>query len=411
MSVKELSPPETVNEKQVGYAIRPGYKQTEVGLIPKDWKFDRLERFWSVTDCKHVTAEFVESGYPIASIREVQSRFVDLKYANQTNDYFYKLLIGHGRQPRAGDLILSRNATVGEVAQVADWHPPFAMGQDVCLLRKHDEHFSTTFLQSYFQSDIFARQLADLMVGSTFKRANIEQIKSFKVPMPCPAEQEAIAGALSDADAWIESLEQLIAKKRQIKQGAMQELLTGQTRLPGFNGKWAVKPFASVLSRVNAKSHQIQTNEYQMTGIYPVVDQGKKAVVGFSDKIDKRFGCPAEGVIVFGDHTCIVKFIDFDFLVGADGTQILIAKDGQCTRFHSLQMEYRGVEPTGYNRHFKLLKEREFLTPPIQEQSVIAAVLSDMDAETKALETKLTKARQIKQGMMQELLTGRIRLV
>ena len=106
-----------------------------------------------------------------------------------------------------------------------------------------------------------------------------------------------------------------------------------------------------------------------------------------------------------------MKFIDFDFLVGADGTQVLQAKSGHCTRFHALQLQNRGVEPTGYNRHFKFLKEREFLAPPLPEQSAIAALLFDMDAEIGTLEAKLAKARQIKQGTMQELLTGRIRLV
>jgi type I restriction enzyme, S subunit len=133
-------------------------------------------------------------------------------------------------------------------------------------------------------------------------------------------------------------------------------------------------------------------------------------VIGFSDRHEKRLRCPEGGVIVFGDHTCIVKFVDFDFLVGADGTQVLQAKGGQCTRFHALQLQHRGVESTGYNRHFRFLKEREFLAPPLPEQIAIAAILSDMDAELAALEAKLAKARQLKQGMMQELLTGRIRL-
>src|SRR3989441_6338814 len=143
----------------------------------------------SVTDCKHVTAEFVSNGIPVASIKEVQSRFVDLTHANQTTDRYYSLLIEGGRKPLPGDLILSRNATVGEIAQVAKWHPPFAMGQDVCLLRKKSPEFSTEFLQAIFQSSVIGSQLSNLMVGSTFKRANVEQIRHFAVPMPPPREQ------------------------------------------------------------------------------------------------------------------------------------------------------------------------------------------------------------------------------
>lgn len=95
-------------------------------MIPGDWEVDRLDKFWSVTDCKHVTAQFISNGYPLASIKEVQSRFVDLGCAKQTTQQFYNLLIDSGRKPEAGDLIVSRNATVGEIAQVAEWHPLFA---------------------------------------------------------------------------------------------------------------------------------------------------------------------------------------------------------------------------------------------------------------------------------------------
>ena len=226
--------------------VKAGYKQTEVGVIPTEWEAAGLGRFWSVTDCKHVTAQFVRQGYPLASIKEVQSRFVDLSNAKQTTAYFYNLLIEGGRKPCPGDLILSRNATVGEVAQVAEWHPPFAMGQDVCLLRKKSSAHSTEFLQAVFQSPVILNQLADLMVGSTFKRVNVEQIRNFSVPMPAPSEQLAIAEALSDVDGLLGALDRLIAKKRDLKQAAMQQLLTGQTRLPGFHGEWEVKRLGDV---------------------------------------------------------------------------------------------------------------------------------------------------------------------
>ncbi len=204
--------------------VRKGYKQTELGIIPENWEVNKLEYYWTVVDCKHITAEFVQDGIPLASITEVQNLFVDLTNAMQTTDFFYEKLIEGGRKPSIGDLIFSRNATVGEVAQVMEWHPRFAMGQDVCLLRKQKLKYSTGYLQSVIKSSIIRKQLENLMVGSTFKRVNIEQIRSFSIPFPPPKEQTAIATALSDADALITSLEKLIAKKRLIKQGAMQEL-------------------------------------------------------------------------------------------------------------------------------------------------------------------------------------------
>jgi type I restriction enzyme S subunit len=250
------------------------------------------------------------------------------------------------------------------------------------------------------------------MSQSTRNQVPIKTQRKLTVAFPPTlVEQEAIAAALSDADALIEALEQLIAKKRQVKQGAMQELLTGKRRLPEFSGEWEVNSFEDVFVRLNSKNHQIQTSDYNKIGVYPVVDQGKEKVVGYSDRDDKVFQCPQEGVVIFGDHTCIIKFVNFDFIVGADGTQILTTKTGHCTHFYAFQLEHSGILPTGYNRHFKFLKERLFLTPTLPEQTTIACILSDMDAELSALEEKLAKARQVKQGMMQELLTGRTRLI
>lgn len=259
----------TINETPTTPApqrVAHGYKQTEVGVIPVDWEVDSLGCFWSVIDWKHVTAQFVDNSYPIASIKEVQSRFVDLANAKQTTTQYYNLLIEGGRKPKIGDLILSRNATVGEMAQVTEKHPPFAMGQDVCLLRKKTSDLSTNYLQMVFRSPISANQLLDLMVGSTFKRINVQQIRNFIVPMPPPPEQTAIAEALSDADALIEirsaaladidlplppsveeqtaiaailsdmdsaiaALEAQVSKAWQVKQGMLQALLTGRIRL------------------------------------------------------------------------------------------------------------------------------------------------------------------------------------
>lgn len=107
-----------------------------LGQVPKHWDVSALKRFWFVVDCKHITAEFFDEGIPLASIREVQSWAVDLSDAKKTSEEYYKVLIEGNRLPEDGDIIFSRNATVGEAARVTMNHPPFAMGQDVCLLKK-----------------------------------------------------------------------------------------------------------------------------------------------------------------------------------------------------------------------------------------------------------------------------------
>lgn len=177
-----------------------------LGEVPEHWEILSLKRFWSVIDCKHVTAEFVDEGIPLASIREVQERYVNLTEAKQTTPDFYELMIDGGREPQPGDLIFSRNATVGEVAQVADWHPPFAMGQDVCLLRKQDSTVSTDFLQTVLKSNFVQTQLAGLLIGSTFKRINVEEIKNLTIPAPPSDEQATIFAKISELASNMDTL-------------------------------------------------------------------------------------------------------------------------------------------------------------------------------------------------------------
>ena len=287
---------------------------------------------------------------------------------------------------------------------------PAAVNQAITAIRPNPTILCAEFLLFYLNHRVGYWQS---VASSSRKDPNITgaDVRAFKVPLPGIDEQRPIAAALWDADALIASLEQLLTKKRQIKQGAMQELLTGRKRLKGFQKTWRSQPFDAVLERINAKRHQIQASEYQTVGRLPVVDQGQTTPVAYSDAVESRFKCPVGGALIFGDHTCITKFVNFDFVVGADGVQVLIARQGQSTRFHAYQLELDGIESTGYNRHFKFLRERYFLCPAIDEQTAIAQILSDVDAEIAALEARLTKARALKQAMAQALLSGRVRLV
>ena len=417
--------------------VPEGYKLTEVGIIPEDWKAESLGNFWSVTDCKHVTAEFVTAGVPLASIREVQSRFVDLKSAKQTTASYYSLLIEGGRKPQNGDLIMSRNATVGEVAQVTELHPPFAMGQDVCLLRKLNSEHQTDYLQSVFRSPIIGNQLDNLMVGSTFKRVNVEQIRNFSVPMPPATEQRAIATALSDVDALLAKLDQLIAKKRDLKQAAMQQLLTGQTRLPGFSGEWEVKtmkslgqtyggltgktkvdfghgssrciPFMNVMTDTVIDPEWLEYVDIAATEAQNLAKKGDLFFNGSSETPEEVGFC---AVLLEDIPSLYLNSFCFGFRFNLDA------------RVHGLFFAYwfRSADgrtamsvlaqgATRYNIAKSAFLRLSIPQPSKHEQTAIATILSDMDADLAALEVRRDKTRTLKQGMMQALLTGRIRLI
>lgn len=210
-----------------------------LGEVPAHWEVSALKRHWSVTDCKHETAEFVEEGYPLASIREVQSRWVELEKAKRTTEHFYQLLIEGERNPQPGDLIFSRNATVGEVAQVHADHPQFAMGQDVVLLRRIEQQSSPDFLQLVLRSVVVVQQLALCMIGSTFKRINVEEIRSLVMAFPPPGEQKLIATRLLELT---ENFDELIAEGvlsiellRERRTALISAAVTGQIDVRGWS--------------------------------------------------------------------------------------------------------------------------------------------------------------------------------
>ena len=268
------------------------------------------------------------------------------------------------------------------------------------------------FLFSQLFSEGVNDQIDKILSGSNYPAINSKDVQLIEIPCPPQvSEQRAIAEVLSDVDRLIDSLDTLIVKKRAIKQAVMQQLLTGKTRLPGFSGKWETKRFEDVFKRLNGNFHKIPTSEYSFNGFHPVIDQGQETIIAYSDRTEKLFKCPADGVIVFGDHTRIVKYVDMDFLIGADGTQLITTRSDSITKFFFYQLSIKDIPNTGYNRHFKFLKDLTFEIPNTEEQRAIASVLSDMDAEITALEQRRDKTHAIKQGMMQQLLTGRVRLV
>ena len=250
--------------------------------------------------------------------------------------------------------------------------------------------------------------------------AHLPKDKFETVPIPLPstkAEQEAIAEGLSDADALIESLEQLIAKKRQIKQGATQELLTGKRRLPQFSGEWVVKRLGSVFSTSTAVS---KNAHLRGGGRYFVVDMGSVSRDGqliVSKETDYHGDLLSTGDLVMpkddiggGNIIGKVGYIDADdrYVLG-DHVYCLRAILGNplflsyMINSHQINSELRtrvvGSAQLGLGR--KSVENQSIPFPSLSEQEAIAAVLSDMDAEIAALGAKLAKARQIKQGMMQ----------
>ncbi len=161
-----------------------------LGEVPEHWRFGPLRRFWEVVDCRHVTVPFLDEGFPVASVMEVRTFELDLSHVLRTSEEHYKLLIRGDRQPRRGDVIYCRNtANTGTSAYVGT-DQPFAMGQDVSLIKSQRQN--GRYLNYILHGDSMAQQLETIMVGSTFKRINVADIKSLMVVCPPREEQDEI---------------------------------------------------------------------------------------------------------------------------------------------------------------------------------------------------------------------------
>jgi type I restriction enzyme S subunit len=402
--------------------LKPGYKQTEVGEIPEDWEVcslgDIVTKVGSGITPTGGEKVYKKEGRPFLRSQNVGWGHLlldDIAFINEeTHGSFLATEI------KLNDVLLNiTGASIGRSAVADDRLPGGNVNQHVCIIRTNASRLSPYYLNFFLLSESGQKQIESFQAGGNRQGLNFEQIRSFQIPLPLLSEQQAIADALSDVDALITSLDQLIAKKRDIKQATMRQLLTGKTRLPGFSGEWEVKNLDEITMCLD--NLRVPLNEEQRSkikGDYPY--------------------CGANGVLDYVN----------DYVI--DDDIILIAEDGGYFDEYAYRpIAYRMVGKCWVNNHAHILKAREhidqnfvyyslvhknilsFLASGTRaklnksemykieinipksktEQQAIATILSDMDAEIAALEQKRDKIRALKQGMMQELLTGKTRLL
>jgi type I restriction enzyme S subunit len=356
---------------------------------------------------------------------------------------------------RDGDLLFGRRSVVpsgaGKCSLVLTPVEPITFESSIIRVRLNRAEAFPLFYYYFFASPKGRSTVGTIVSGTNIKGIRASELRELKVPLPARPEQEAIAEALSDADAFIESLEQLLTKKRLIKQGAMQDLLTGKKRLPGFQSQpgykqtevgvipddWEIRVLITLVDPQRSIRYGIvQPGKFDPQGRYMV--RGQDYSFGWADPseffrvtalVEERYAnarIKAGDILItiVGASTGRVAVVP-TWLEGANLTQttarIAVGADGPNSTYcaHVLSSWYgtkqvRNYIKGGAQPGLNCTDIEKFLIPlprTRREQEAVAAVLSDMDAEIATAETKLTKARQIKQGMMQELLTGRTRLV
>lgn len=424
-------------------AVKKGYKQTEVGVIPEDW---------GVRPIREISNP-VRGGSPrpAGDPRFFDGNFIPwLTVAALTNIPSSQLKVSHtdsslteegslrSRILYPGTLILANSGATLGVAKILGIK--CCANDGIAALLNFNATVSTTYLVHYINTR--TQYLRDVVAtGNGQPNLNTDLIGNFKVPLPPTlTEQEAIAGALSDADAWIESLEQLIAKKRQIKQGAMQELLTGKRRLSGFSGEWEKCSVGDVIEKAfcgpspTCEERNIHGEEW---GVLKTTAMTWEHGWDWTKhkRLPEHYWNQPEIEVHTGDVVvtkagprhrvgvaAFVNYVPDRILVSgkmiglrpnakrALGFMLAAAISAPSSQ-KFLDQRTTGMAESQVNFENGVLIGTPICLPSISEQHAIGSTLSDMDAEIDSLESKLAKAREIKQGMMQELLTGRIRLI
>ena len=405
--------------------VRPGYKQTEVGVIPEDWEVSTVGHEFEIRLGKMLDAERnVGIPKPYLGNKAVQWDRIDI--ADLPTVPMSLADIDKYRLHQ-GDLLVCEG---GEVGRAAIWEAPISE----CYYQKALHRLRP---MRGFNSKVMVallRQWSDRGVLKNFVTqtsiAHLPREKFMEVPMPVPPvpEQRAIAAALSDVDALLGGLERLIAKKRDLKQAAMQQLLTGQTRLPGFSGEWEVKrlgelaemgsggtPLSSVAAYYDGDIPWVSISD--MTNGGKIIDGTERnlTALGFANSAAQMF--PA-GTVLYAMYAslgeCSVAGRPLCTSQAILGIQTKSKLDAEFLYYYLMSLKTivktLGQQGTQSNLNKGMVQDFRLSLPSVAEQTAIAAVLSDFDAEITALEARRDKTRDLKQAMMQELLSGRIRL-
>ena len=424
--------------------VREGYRLTEVGEIPEDWSLDQLGESFVFKNGLNKEKEFFGHGTPIVNYMDVYKH----------NGLTIKNVIGKvevtqneklAYQVKIGDVFFTRTSEtmdeIGISAVVLEEMKDTVYSGFILRARSKNDKYDLTFKQYAFLSSFVRQQIMSTSSYTTRALTNGRLLSNVYIPLPPKPEQQSIAQTLSDTDALIDALEKLIEKKRHIKQGAMQELLTGKRRLPGFEVKkgykqtelgeipedWKVVTIGEIaITATGSTPPTSDTNNYGDKYLFvSPVDISTKKYINKTEKmlsaqgfnISRRF--PANSILFVSIGSTIGKCALAPVeLTSNQQINAVFPSENISSNFLYYMITFVSprIKAQAGEQAVPIVNKTQFSNTKIsicgyEEQKAIASVLSDMDNEIEALEHKQQKTREIKDGMMHELLTGRIRLI
>jgi len=428
--------------------VPEGYKQTEIGVFPKDWE---IKKFGDIFDFKSTASnsrsdltETDEAHYiHYGDIHTIFHRHLDI--SKQSTPRIDLSLCKNATRIRNGDWVMADASEdfsgICKAIEISgiDEDKSVVAGLHTFLLRDRKEEYSPGFKGHLGEAKFLHDQYVRVSVGLKVFGVTKTSLRDLLIPVPPKTQQTRIEEILTQADAQIQSFEHLIAKKRDIKQGAMQELLTGKTRLPGFSNEWNlilmpeicwfqegpgvrntqfVSSGVKLLNGTNILEGQLyleRTDKYISKA---------EAYGGYSHFLassgDIVIACSGVTIKNFHKKVAFVKEWHLPLCMNTSTMRFQPKKDKLSKEYlyqyltsknFKEQISGKATGSAQLNFGPSHVAKVRIKLPSLREQKVIAEILSDMDAEIAALEERLEKAKAIKQGMMQQLLTGKIRLV
>ena len=367
--------------------------------IPEGWKMVDLGDLGKVSMCKRILKDqTLPAGdipfFKIGTFGKEPDAYISKKIYNEFREKY--------SFPKTGDILISASGTIGRTV-IYDGVPSYFQDSNIIWIANSEDLISNLYLSHLY------KRIRWSTASGTIARLYNDLVKSTTVMAPPLPEQNRIVSVLETWDSGIEKLQQKIAIKKEIKKGLMQELLTGKKRLPGFSDKWQDLEFEKCLD-VLKKPKGLKSSEYKAGG-YSIFDQSdNKYISGYTHDEQFIYNYSLENsVILFGDHSRTIKYIYQKCAFGNDGIKLFQGNNISDTRFMYYRLLIQEVPNTGYNRHFKYLKEEIFSLPLIEEQKAIASILSTADIGIATLKKKLNYWQEQKKYLLNNLITGQIR--
>ncbi|QCX32594.1 hypothetical protein FDN13_02160 [Caloramator sp. E03] len=405
--------------------VREGFKLTEIGEIPKEWEVDKLENLVDkITDGTHSTPNYQDEGIPFLRVTDIQKNNIDwnnVKYISQEEH----LELIKRCNPEKGDILYSKNGTIG-IAKIIDWDREFSIFVSLCLIKikKEKSKINNVFLSYFLNSEKCMKQIKLRAKQGTVTNLHLEEIRELDIPIPPLSEQQKIADILSTVDEQIENVDKLIEKTKELKKGLMQRLLTKgivhkefkKTEIGVIPKEWEVKKLGELAEIYKGKKPK-RMFKYIQEDVKRYITMEDTEVYYTDDKTCVE--CSKDDVIILwdGSQAGIVLTELEGYIASTMALLKFINKERNVNKYYYYYLAKKQTyiqnltAGTGIPHVQKDIIENLLIPiPTISEQQKITDILSSVDDQLEEYQAKKEKLEILKKGLMQKLLTGKIRV-